>query len=236
MYGLSKTKYCKGKQCPKIVWLDEHTPELAENAFSTTVAANGTAVGELARSYFGSYDLVPYDRNKQTMCDATAAFMQAGADNIAEASFVYNDLYCAVDILHRNDDGWDIIEVKSSTTSDDIKEVYIDDITFQYYVLTNCGLKIKKVYLMRLSNTYERHDALDLQKLFRLDNCTEMAVEGSSKVPQIVANIRSVVASAAEPVQTPDLQCQTPYDCPYRSHCMPNLPEHSVFDIVRLEA
>ena len=22
MYGLSKTKYCKGKQCPKIVWLE----------------------------------------------------------------------------------------------------------------------------------------------------------------------------------------------------------------------
>lgn len=236
MYGLSKTKYCRGKQCTKIVWLDDHAPELAENTFSETIAANGTAVGELARAYFGSYDLVPYDRNKQTMCDATAAFMLAGADNIAEASFVYNDLYCAVDILHRNDDGWDIVEVKSSTTSDDIKDVYIDDMTFQYYVLTNCGLKIKKVYLMRLNNTYERCGALDLKKLFRLDDCTDVVVDRSRKVPQTVAAIRKAAVSATEPVQQPGLQCQTPYDCPYRSHCMPNLPDHSVFNIARLEA
>ena len=119
MYGLSKTKYCRGKQCTKIVWLDDHAPELAENTFSETIAANGTAVGELARAYFGSYDLVPYDRNKQTMCDATAALMQTGTENIAEASFSYNDLYCAVDILHRNGDGWDIVEVKSSTQISD---------------------------------------------------------------------------------------------------------------------
>lgn len=35
---------------------------------------------------------------------------------LAEARLVYDGLYCVVDILYRNDDGWDIGEVKSSTS------------------------------------------------------------------------------------------------------------------------
>ena len=27
-YALSKSKYCKGMQCPKILWLDDNKPEL----------------------------------------------------------------------------------------------------------------------------------------------------------------------------------------------------------------
>ncbi len=31
-YELSKSKYCKGLQCLKMLWLDRHHPELGEDA------------------------------------------------------------------------------------------------------------------------------------------------------------------------------------------------------------
>lgn len=126
-YELSKTKYCKGLQCPKMLWLDDHAPQLATYTFSESRVDTGKKVGALARGYLGKYDLVPYNSNKQTMCAATAAMMQAGADNIAEASFIHNGLYCAADILHRNGDGWDIVEVKNSTK---LKDDYFEDMAF----------------------------------------------------------------------------------------------------------
>ena len=106
---LTKTKYCKGVQCPKILWLDENMPEMAENTASESVLETGTKVGELARSYFGEYDLVVYNRDKKKMADQTEVFMKT-SQNIAEASFYVDGLFCAVDILHRNGDGWDIVE------------------------------------------------------------------------------------------------------------------------------
>ncbi|MDD6400213.1 MAG: DUF2779 domain-containing protein, partial [Lachnospiraceae bacterium] len=112
--GLSKSKYCKGIQCPKILWMEKNKPEEAEDILPYTILSNGNRVGELAREYFGEYALVEYDRNVLNMCEATKQYLSAGKANIAEASFTIDGLYCAVDILHKNGDGWDIVEVKSS--------------------------------------------------------------------------------------------------------------------------
>ena len=49
MYRLSKTRYCKGIQCPKMLWLDEHKPEMAENVLNENIMANGNKVGELGQ-------------------------------------------------------------------------------------------------------------------------------------------------------------------------------------------
>ena len=45
-YKLTKSKYCKGLQCPKILWPDEHHPESGEDVASQSVLDNGTRVGE----------------------------------------------------------------------------------------------------------------------------------------------------------------------------------------------
>ena len=71
MYELTKSKYCRGLQCPKILWLDEHHPEFGENIANKSVLDNGTKVGELARLYFGNCELVGFDANKNEMVEMT---------------------------------------------------------------------------------------------------------------------------------------------------------------------
>ena len=139
--GLSKSRYCKGVQCPKILWMDKHMPEEAVDTASEAILANGTKVGELARGYFGDYSEVEYSDDKKAMCQRTQELIEAGAETIAEASFSIDGLYCAVDILRRNGDGWDIIEVKSST---EVKPIYVDDMAFQNYVSFTDNFSIQK--------------------------------------------------------------------------------------------
>ena len=91
--------------------MDKNKPEEAEDILPYTILSNGNRVGELAREYFGEYALVEYDRNVLNMCEATKQYLSAGKANIAEASFTIDGLYWAVDILHENGDGWDIVEV-----------------------------------------------------------------------------------------------------------------------------
>ena len=94
-----------------------------------------------------------------------------GTDVICEASFTYNGNYCAVDILKKNEDGYDIYEVKSSTSAD--KEVYYEDLAYQKWLLEQCGIIIKDVYLMHINNEYVLGDKLDVKKLFILEELND---------------------------------------------------------------
>ena len=160
--GLSKSRYCRGIQCPKMLWMDKYMPDKAEDVLSESVMAAGNMVGDLARNYFGSYDLVEFDYDKDSMAEKTRQLMEAGSDNIAEAAFYVDGLYCAVDILHKDGDGYDIVEVKSSTH---VADIYLEDMAFQHYVLFRCGVNVKKVKIMYLDNTYVRHGELMVEKL-----------------------------------------------------------------------
>ena len=83
---LTKSDYCKGVQCPKILWLDRNKPEVGEGEISEALIRNGELVGSLAREYFGKYALVEYTPDKAVMTAKTQALIAAGAENIAEAA------------------------------------------------------------------------------------------------------------------------------------------------------
>ena len=83
---LSKSRYCKGIQCPKMLWLDAYKPQEAEDILPESMLANGTLVGDLAGSYFGEYSLVDFSFDKTEMVNKTNELMQSGAENIAEAA------------------------------------------------------------------------------------------------------------------------------------------------------
>lgn len=233
-YELTKSKYCKGVQCPKILWMDEHHPELAEIIENQTIMETGVKVGELARSYFGKYELVKYSSDKTERTDITKELMKT-ADNIAEACFSYDSLFCAVDILHRNGDGWDIVEVKSST---EIAEVHLDDIAFQYYVLLMCKVNVKGAYILHIDNTYVREEKLDINRLFMLENCTDIAIRKFYEMQEEnrLAMLIQYVKHMDEPVKDIDLCCDRPYECAYKKYCGKHIPEHSVFDLVRMQS
>ena len=228
---LSKSKYCRGIQCRKMLWMDEHMPEQAGELGLEVVFTNGRNVGDIARSYFGSYSVIEFEEDKNLMAENTKKLIENGIENIAEASFIYDGLYCAVDILHKNGDGFDIVEAKSSTS---IKDIYIDDVAFQYYLLTQCGINVKKVQLMYINNSYERKVDLELDKLFVLEDCTEVTKQKAMDVSKNIAEIRAYVESKAEPQEDIGLHCSTPYGCAYYGYCARHIPQHSIFDIARM--
>ena len=70
--NLSKSRYCKGVQCQKILWLDKNKSELRDDSvLNETVLNMGNKVGALARYYFGEYAEVPYNEDKNIMIAET---------------------------------------------------------------------------------------------------------------------------------------------------------------------
>lgn len=230
---LSKSKYCAGQQCPKILWMDRNMSEQKIEQDDSRMKA-GLMVGDLAMGYFGAFTEVPFDHeNMGGMIDETKRLIEAGTTVITEASFSYNNNFCSVDILRKAGSGYEIVEVKSSSGDDDdesdkISQEYLDDMAYQYFVVRNCGLHIKKISLMRLNRDYIRLGNLDLQKLFILTNCTEIVLNMQKDIPEHIANIKAVATQKNEPSPPIGSHCK---GCAYKDWCFRNLSENNVFDI-----
>ena len=98
------------------------------------------------------------------MIKKTKNEMEKQTPVICEASFSCDGLYCAVDLLKHEGGGWAIYEVKSSTHAD--KPTYIDDVSYQKYVLEHCGVKVTGTYLVCINNKYVFDGKLNIQELF----------------------------------------------------------------------
>ena len=246
MVYLSKSKYTGLWQCPKIAWLRQYKPEAAtidEMVEARFVAGN--MVGDLAMGLFGDFvEVTAYNGEKldlPKMIEKTVIEMKKGTENICEASFSYNGLYCAVDILKKNGDGWAIYEVKTSTkhinddgSYTDDKEVYVADISYQKYVLEHCGVKVTGTYLVCLNGDYVFDGTLDLSQLFFISDVSDEVPAETLKIEPNLAIAEKVLTSDEEPDIDLGIYCKKPYDCSFWKYCSKNIPEQSVFKLYRL--
>ena len=237
MVYLSKSKYCGLWQCPKIAWLRKYKPEefVIDDAARERMNT-GNEIGDLAMGLFGDYvDVTVYNGEKidlAAMIKRTAEEMKAGTENICEASFDYNGLYCAVDILKKDGDGWRIYEVKSSTKE---KDVYYADVAYQKYVLENCGVKVTGTYLVNINKDYLFDGTIDLKQLFYISNIAgEVDVE-SEFIRNNLQVAEEILNNPEEPAIGLSPGCNKPYKCAFWKYCTRDIPSPSVFDLYRTD-
>ena len=229
---LSKSKYCDAVQCPKMLWMKNNHPELFdESVMDKKRLKDGEEVGDVARGLFGEYTLVEYGEYPD-MLRTTLELVENGTENIAEASFAYEGLFCRADIL-RNLGGnkFELYEVKSST---EIKDIYYHDVAFQYYVLTKLGYEVTKACLVHVNNEYVRHGELDIHELFTINDITDDARSRYSEVESNLKYFANYLESADEPELPLGVYCSEPYDCGFFKHCTKDLPSPNVFDIRKM--
>jgi hypothetical protein len=221
---LSKSTYCKGVQCPKILWLNLHEPDEAADADDATEErfSVGHIVGALAQRYYKNAAVVAFEPGNigKAIAD-TQEFLKEKKKAICEASFSSKSGFCAVDILHvptgNIKDGAELIEVKQSTS---VQPKHIPDIAFQLFILEECGIKVNKVYLMHLNNQYVRHGKLEIRKLFKREDCTKEARAMQKEVAANVTAFKAAAEAEKEPDIQPGDQCWDPYECNYCARCM----------------
>ena len=244
MKRLSKSRYTAFCQCPKNLWLKVYKPEeAAVDAGMEARFAQGNVVGDLAMGLFGDFQEVTSHHEDgsldlQKMIDLTRQYMDEGVENICEASFSCEGGYCAVDILRKHGDGWAIYEVKSTSFpefngKESKLEKYAPDIAYQKWVLTQCGVNVTGTYLVCLNSDYVRHEELDIQQLFVINDMKEMVENEYLKVPARVNQAMKVINNEQEPEADLSECCMKPYGCAFWDYCkrQHGVPSPSVFDV-----
>ena len=227
--NLSKSKYCNGIQCKKMLWLDKNKPEVKEELNNDKVLETGNFIHEIARYLFGEHINIEFNEDLSEMIKNTYATLESYKDiTITEASFNYNNNFCSVDILKKKGNKYEIYEVKSSST---LKDIYIKDASYQYYVLTSLGLNVTKVSIVYLNRNYIRYGNLDLNKLFIKADVTENVVELKEEVASNIKDINEYMESISEPDDDIGEHCFTPYECPFFKYCSKHLPPNNIFNL-----
>jgi hypothetical protein len=229
--SISKSKYLAGLQCHKLLWFyynaKDEIPKT--DAAKQAIFDQGHEVGALAKKMFpdgievgaGITDL---PETLRLTPDAVKL-----RKPLFEAAFCANGCYARVDILNPvKDDAWDIIEVKSSTS---VEDVNLADVAFQTRVLTEAGLKIRRCFLCHVNNKFVRHGEIDPEEFFTLEDITPQVVEQTRHVEEQAGEMFKTIRQK----QTPEIEigrhCSKPYICPLHDRCWSFLPEASVFTL-----
>jgi len=223
--NLSKSRYTLGIRCPKLLWLNEYKKNEASDLGNESTLEQGTLIGDLARNIFGEHTLIDYNEGLDSMLKTTSECIKRKDKVICEASFNYNGNFCSIDILKREGNYYNIYEVKSST---DIKDIYIDDVSYQTWVLKKCGININKSYIVYVNSNYIYKEKLELDKYFIIKDVTNKL-----RLDIVEENINEYkkVLLSKEPKIDLSINCHTPYDCPFFKYCTKELESPNVFDI-----
>lgn len=229
---LSKTRFGAGLQCHKQLFLQSHSPELADplDPGQKAIFDTGIAVGTLARQRFKGGRLIGgAPRQHARAVDATRKVLEdQSVRAIYEGAFTFEDIRIRADILARKSGGAvHLVEVKSSTG---VKDEHIPDVAIQLYVLEGSHVPIGRAFLLHIDNTYVYEGGpYDLGCLFRIEDVTDQArAFASSAVPGALAEMREVLRRPTVPDIEIGPHCTRPYRCAFYGHCRRNVPEYHI--------
>ncbi len=69
--NLSKSRYTRGIQCKKMLWLEKNKPEEMDNINNESVFETGNMVHEVARYLFGEHINIEFNSNLEEMIKNT---------------------------------------------------------------------------------------------------------------------------------------------------------------------
>ena len=233
---LSKSSFIRGVQCEKMLYLDKHHSDLREESSVSKEAIfeQGTNVGLLAQDLFkGGYDASPddYSRISKSLINTQKA-IENGESIIYEATFEFNGLLSAIDILVKENNQWKAYEVKSSTS---VSETYVIDAAVQYYTIVKSGLELSDISLVLINSEYVRKSEIDLNDFFKIISVKNEVLNQQSILPDKIDFLKNTINKKEIPTKNIGVHCNEPYDCDFKAHCWKHIPEYSIFDISRLK-
>ena len=219
---LSKSKYIRGLQCERALWLDVHHPELAH--YPAATLARFKQGRDFERSFKDTFpngiDISSRLRGRIMQYPVLTARLlsQPGEVVLFEAGFLYDGVLVLADVLVKQADGGvTVYEVKDSPA---VSNTFRHDVSIQHYVIAHALPSVVQPDLFsplpELRHFFLLHH--DGKDGFVSEELTDYAQTQWATTAQHVAHFHQV-AEAAEPDIPMSEHCQHPYACPYQHHC-----------------
>ena len=215
---LSKSKYIRGLQCDRALWLDVFNPRIARYSAEQMRRFDRGRDFEYAfkDTFPNGIDIsAELKRNVDAYPERTAELLDKGDGVVLfEAGFLYDDVLVLADVVQQREDGTlDIYEVKSGTA---LSETYRRDAALQHYVISHCR-PINKFCIV--------YSGIDD---FVVTDLTEELAGQHDEIARNIAVMKEIL-SHGEPATPTGQHCLEPYACPYQHYCAQGVRQMSLF-------
>jgi len=162
---LTKSRFKLGMECPTKLFYTkkkQYPDSKLSDPFLASLAEGGFQVGELSKAYFPEgHDVKALDY--ETALSETATLLEQENVVIFEAAIKFKNLFIRIDILKKNGNSFELIEVKAKSFDSSHEDAffnkngsikstwkpYLEDVAFQSYVLSGAFPKSQvKSFLM----------------------------------------------------------------------------------------
>lgn len=243
-FHLTKSEYCKALRCPKLLWLDAHPQEGCEFCPGSTPQSRIDAGIEIGKKAWELFDFPPVIPLGDSAADQTRELLDKGTPYIAEATFCNDTLLCRVDILKNlGSRQVEIYEVKSSSGIAKNKKgeeipgkpnAHLDDLAFQYYVLTSLGYTVRRACILHPNKAYILEGSLDWKAYFSRLDLTDKVRAEQANVADHISQMIQCLDDETEPQKALCEDCFRDDGCGYYPYCSRELPEPNVFQLTKL--
>ena len=229
MRNVNKQMFLNTLACPSYGWLMRLKPE--EVIRPATLGEKfrieqGMEVGRRAREVYPD-GILADEKDMTSAIERTKSLMNdPNVSVIFEGAFLVEGLAAKVDILVRVDDGWHIIEVKSSVND---KKEFIDDMAYTALVFNLSNYKISKISLMLISRDFRL--GMDNDRLFLEIDHTEEVIERMLQFKTCHSGIEQITRASTKPKAELKFTCKS---CPLFKDCVGKDIKNHIFDIPRL--
>ena len=198
------------------------------SAEQEAIFSRGNSVGlEAQKLYKGGVDASPPSRFKYAeSLNKTKEFIEAGKKIIYEASFQFEGVYAALDILVNENEKWYACEVKSSTK---ITSTYIMDAALQYFVITQSGIELCDFEIIYVNSKYVRTKKNITEELFTRQSVLKEIIKLQPFIAQKIDELKNILATGIQPEIKLGEHCHTPYNCDFAGTCRGEQKPDSVF-------
>ena len=227
-YLLTKSKYIRGLQCDRALWLDVYNPKLARYTAEQMRRFDHGREFEYAfkDTFPDGIDIsAELKRNTDAYPILTAQLLNQEEEvNLFEAGFLYNDVLVLADVVHCRPDGTlDIYEVKSGST---LSETYKRDAALQHYVIAHCW-EVNK-FCVVYNGMSDKSDRSDRSDNFKVVDLTDELAAQHSEIENNIALMKEILQHG-EPATPTGQHCLEPYACPYQHYCAQGIRQMSLF-------
>ena len=234
---ITKSDFLKYKECSSFFWFWKNDKSVLskekEDPFIDRLKAQGYEVELFARNIYPEAILITGDSKNASQI--TSDLIIDNKQQFFQASFLADKLFASCDILLWNDlfQGWDIIEVKSSSDKGwdkNKKKEHILDSAFQRIVVQKSGLRVINVYLLELNKDFYKNGEIDPDQLFNTTEITTQCIELESEILADILNAKDLLQNA----NPSDCLCKykgRSRHCRAFSYIYPNVPSNSSYDL-----
>lgn len=215
---LTNSALIRANQCNKSYYLNLYYPELRDESVENhrTLSERRKVIAKLTNHLFpnGKYSGVDVTGSCEMSYVHTKELINSDAETIYNACFKHEELFCFVDVLHRDSDTWNAYGIWDK---DDPDSHIILTGTFQHCIMQRNGINIRNCFSIVYNTSRSNEGVIDLT--YEIVSITNKVTGYQPNLNNKITEIRKISKKDSIPDISPGKHCTTPNKCDFYNYC-----------------